>query len=271
MALDIERKILAWPGLRPERFRDAGSACACPVSFPGSGRKRLRLGGTLGVGVPFVIGKSPAGKGIRGRIEPGGSLDSDSESPMRGAALVLLAALVRPAPPPAAPDTDRTLEPAPAGQLQVFVAVSDSPDYIEQWPRNSAGRKVVIPQIKEIDLGRTAYISFIVTGYTLDDHRSPDVTVDVSILQRDGEVFFEKEAYAAIQGGPAAPKGLLMADPTLEMDLDLEDLPGTYGILVVVHDRISGRKAQGGYALLANKPEPHEEKGKEKEKEKPKE
>src|SRR5207249_1740366 len=119
-------------------------------------------------------------------------------------------------------------------------------------------------QIREIALGRTAYISFIVTGYALGERKIPDLAVDVSILQRDGAVFFEKESYAVVRESPASPRGLLMADPTLELDLQAEDLPGTYGIRAVVRDRISGKKAQAGYALLAREPEADETDGNEK-------
>ena len=156
----------------------------------------------------------------------------------------------------------RTVEPALPGHLQVLIAVSDSPDYIDQWARTSPGKKVAIPQVQEIDLGQPAYVAFIVTGYTLSEHRTPDLEVDVTILQRDGEVFFEQDSYATVKGGPAPPRGLLMADPTLEMDLQEDDLPGTYAITAVVRDKISGKKAQSGFALLAREPEAPEDAGK---------
>jgi hypothetical protein len=195
----------------------------------------------------------------RGELSEG---EGAREKGLRKAALVII--LASSFATLAALAADRTLAPGLPGHLQIFIAVSDSPDYIEEWPRISTGRKVVIPQIKEIELGETAYVSFIVTGYTLDDKQTPDVTVDVSILQRDGVVFFEKESYAAVKNGPAAPRGLIMADPTLEMELKADDLLGTYGIMVVAHDRISGKKTQAGYALLATEPPPAERDGKEK-------
>jgi hypothetical protein len=159
---------------------------------------------------------------------------------------------------------ERTLSPGLPGQLQVFIAVSDSPDYIDAWPKTATSKKVVVPQLPEIDLGETAYVSFIVTGYTLGEKKMPDVTVDVNIRQRDGTVFFEKEAYAAVKDSPAAPRGLIMADPTLEMDLAPNDLPGTYVITAVAHDRLSGEKSQAGYAMMALEPPKETEPPKEK-------
>jgi len=140
------------------------------------------------------------------------------------------------------------INPAEPGNLQVHVAVSPSPDYVKKWTATPPSSPVTIQRLRELEVGRVAYVAFIVTGYTLTKKAETDLEVDCKIFNPDGSLLFELPKYAKWHA-PASTRAFVMANPALDLKIDPGDQLGRYRIVAVVHDRVSGQEASGEYSF----------------------
>jgi hypothetical protein len=140
------------------------------------------------------------------------------------------------------------INPAEPGSLQVYVAVSPSPDYVKQWTRTPPSAPINITKLRELEVGKVAYVAFIVTGYTLTKNGETDLEVDCKIVNPDGSVLFDLPKYAKWHAHASA-RAFVMTDPALDLKIDPGDQLGRYRVLAVVRDLMSGVKASGEYSF----------------------
>ncbi len=140
------------------------------------------------------------------------------------------------------------IDPAEPGNLVVHVAVSPSPDYVKRWTTTPPSSPVRITRLRELEVGKVAYVAFIVTGYMLTKNGQTDLEVDCKIFNPDGSLLFDLPKYARWRA-PATARAFVMTDPALDLKIDPGDPLGKYRIVAVVHDLVSGKNVTGEYSF----------------------
>jgi len=154
--------------------------------------------------------------------------------------VVLLALLIAPA---------LAINPNPPGKLEIIVAISGSPRYIEDWVKKPSSQPIVIKRLKQLKLGGTAYIGFIITGHRTDPNGTPNLEVDYVIRKPDGSIVFQEESAAKVQY-KTGEGGFVMADPALDFTVDPGDPLGTWRVEATVRDILEKSEAKGTAKIL---------------------
>lgn len=144
------------------------------------------------------------------------------------------------------------VKPNPPGELAVHVAVSSDPGFSKKWVESAPSNSFTIHRIKQIRQGQTAYIAFLITGYTAGTDGRPDVVVDAVIRKPDGTLLAEMPACCSVRY-VTGKGGFVMADPAIDLKFDATDAPGSWTIEASAKDRLAGTSASGKSQLQLSK------------------
>jgi len=138
-----------------------------------------------------------------------------------------------------------------AKELSITAAVSDSPDFINEWMSTGSKHAPYLPSVHETKPGQTLYCAFLIGGYSAVRSSDPiyDVVVHWKLIKPDGSVMFDQPNYAKARGRMPQVPGFVMADNALDFVLDAEDPPGRYRLEAEVEDRVSLKSAKTSYEI----------------------
>ena len=136
-------------------------------------------------------------------------------------------------------------DPNPPGNLKVFIGISDSPRYIEEWVAKQPSESVRVPYQKEFFFGEILHIAFIATGYSLEENSKMNLSVDYQIIDPDGKKISNELDYAETKAVIDAKPSFVMMFPALDLWFDEEEKAGRYKIIAIAHDHISGKSVEG--------------------------
>jgi hypothetical protein len=173
--------------------------------------------------------------------EPSRPLRERGRDPMTRRALIFLAFAILAAPVASAKVKVEANEP---GRLGVEVAIATSQDFIQVWLETPSSEPVTIPRLRELRIGGTAFIAFLVTGYAPGEDGTAEYVVDCKIRGPKGTVLFDLPGSARFKG-PVEGRGSIMADPALDFVSDAEDRLGVYRVQAAVRGAATRKKAKG--------------------------
>ena len=90
--------------------------------------------------------------------------------------------------------------------------------------------------------GDSVWARFEITGYKLGPKNAFDVGYGVQLLRPNGESLFRQEDGATEKQAPFYPQRYVPAALSLNLDKDIK--PGQYTMVVLVSDRVGGRKVE---------------------------
>src|SRR3990167_7782444 len=79
-------------------------------------------------------------------------------------------------------------DPSPAGQLEVMMAVSASPEYIKEWVASHYNQPITIKTVGEIKQNQVVYASAIVSGFGVTEKGGVDLSGDFILLDPNGKM-----------------------------------------------------------------------------------
>ena len=132
--------------------------------------------------------------------------------------------------------------------LALEIAVSPSPDFIDEWVNTPSEHEVVIQRLSKARRAETVHVAFIASGHAANAEGLADLSVSFKLIRPDATEMFSEQDYA----GYDRPKGngYVMLDPALDITFDGSDPLGTYRIEGVLDDRVAKRSATASYELV---------------------
>ncbi len=138
------------------------------------------------------------------------------------------------------------------GDLHITVFITDSPEFIKEWVKTPPSHAPTIKRIKEAKYNQMVHAGFAVTGFSKGADSKVDFIVAVQVLAPDGSVLLQENKWAVHTNKVIIDKGVIIADPVLDMEFEPNDPAGNYKISAIVTDNISGRKTSGSATLKIN-------------------
>ncbi len=136
------------------------------------------------------------------------------------------------------------------GDLNVTVFITDSPEFIKEWVETPPSHGPTIRRIKEAKYNQMVHAGFSITGFSKDSDSKVDFVVAVQVKAPDGTVLMQENQWAVHTKKVLIDKGVIIADPVLDMTFEPSDPAGSYKISAIVFDKISKKKAKGSVYLL---------------------
>lgn len=122
--------------------------------------------------------------------------------------------------------------------LKVFIAISDSPKYIEDWVSKRANEPVTINRKQAFSPDETIYIAFIASGFGTDNNLKVNLHANINITDPNGEKLFDLKDYSkAIGSVPDRKPSFMMLDPALDLVLENIDPKGVYILHIEIIDK----------------------------------
>lgn len=140
--------------------------------------------------------------------------------------------------------------PKPAGDLDVLIVVSDSPDYVDEWlKRSSFGRADTIKRLDVAQQEQLIAVSFLVSGFTADKNGEISILFSFAVLDPNGNAIFNQRHYAEVsQKAPKNPS-FIKSGQDLTLTLDTSDPQGTYTIICIAEDQVKNKAARCSYKM----------------------
>ncbi len=138
------------------------------------------------------------------------------------------------------------------GDLHITVFITDSPKFIKEWIETPPSHAPTIKRIKEAKYNQMVHAGFAITGFTKGTDSKVDFVVAVQVLAPDGSVLLQENKWAVHTKEVKINKGVIIADPILDMVFEPTDPAGNYRISAVVTDNISGKRSSGLAILKIN-------------------
>jgi len=144
-------------------------------------------------------------------------------------------------------------EPNTAGELDLLIVASESPNQIQEWLSGSPDLRTSLQIIKTARPDEVINTSFLVTGMTSDSNGNYAVEVSFTLLDPSGKPVLSERNFAKTSGrAPSAPT-FIMADPELAFTLDEFDPVGEYTIIGIVEDLINNKMARTSLRIALEK------------------
>lgn len=140
------------------------------------------------------------------------------------------------------------VDPNPAGELAVHVAISDDPEFSKKWIATAPSKSFVVSRIQKIRPHHTAYIAFLVSGHTVGPDGRPDVTINATIRKPNGSLFADMAGCCSVRY-VTGMGGFVMADPAIDLSFDATDPVGLWRIDATASDKLAGTLATGRASL----------------------
>ncbi len=135
------------------------------------------------------------------------------------------------------------------GNIGILIVASDSPKYIEEWLNTPSNNGVTIKRLKIAKPNQLIVSSFLVSGVASDRMGNYSFTVSFYILGPNGKTIFGERDYAKGKGKTPTNPSYIMADPAMDLVLEESDPEGTYTIVALVKDLVTGKKADKEYKI----------------------
>ena len=128
-----------------------------------------------------------------------------------------------------------------SGDFGGMLVVTDKADeFVHEWTHTSEAHIPLVTPASHVRRGGTVTALLFVTGCGARGDTS-DVIVDSTVLRPDGSVYGDVPG-GEVYAGPAPRKGLvLLSRAHLEIRIESTDPCGTYAVIAVVRDRVTGR------------------------------
>ncbi|MGD8428786.1 MAG: hypothetical protein PVH31_00135 [Ectothiorhodospiraceae bacterium] len=139
------------------------------------------------------------------------------------------------------------LEPHKAGDLALYIVMTDSPDAVANAAGGDGTLKEITP-LRKVSPGESAHAAFLVTGLTAKEGKV-DYSVSWRLIGPSGSQLAVKKDYAGGNADAPDRPAFLIARPQLELTFEESDAWGAYTLQAQVLDKNSGRTAQRAYKL----------------------
>jgi len=140
----------------------------------------------------------------------------------------------------------------PPGDLLVTVFITDSPEFIKEWIETPPSHAPTIKRINEAKFNQMVHAGFAVTGFTKGSDSKVNFVVAVQVKAPDGTILMQENQWASHTKKVLIDKGVIIADPVLDMTFEPSDPAGNYKISAIVTDKLSGKRASGSAILKIN-------------------
>ena len=144
------------------------------------------------------------------------------------------------------------LEPMPVkepGDLHITVFITDSPDFIKEWVGTPQSHGPTVRRIKEAKYNQMVHAGFAVTGLMKDSDSKVNFIVAIQVETPDGNILLQDNQWATHTNKVTIDKGVIIANPVLDMTIETSDPSGNYIITAIVVDKLSGKRATGSEIL----------------------
>jgi len=140
-------------------------------------------------------------------------------------------------------------QPKAAGDLDLVIATSDSPDYVREWLKISADRNMGLELLKSAKADQDITTSFLVTGLTPDSDGNFSYEISFTLLDPSGNLMENHRNYARAAGKAPTYPVFIMAKPELALVLDSSDPVGDYTLIGIVQDLINNKVFRGSMRI----------------------
>ncbi|WP_373032956.1 hypothetical protein [Sulfurovum sp.] len=134
------------------------------------------------------------------------------------------------------------------GDLDVTIFITDSPQFIEEWVGTPASHAPIITKINKAKFNQMVHAGFAITGYSRLN-QEVDFVVSVQVTSPVGSVLLNEKKWAVHKQKVLGDKGIIIADPILDMTFETSDPAGNYTIAATVTDNISGKRVSNSTIL----------------------
>lgn len=112
--------------------------------------------------------------------------------------------------------------------------------------RAGAGR------IRQVRVGKTYYVPFVVTDYAPQPSERMRLTARVHFISPSGKVLFTAANFSEALAPDVRSPSVIVLNPVMEMDFDPDDPPGTYTMRVTITDHVhlTYAKAEEQFQLI---------------------
>ncbi len=135
------------------------------------------------------------------------------------------------------------------GDLHITVFITDSPSFLKEWIKTPPSHALTISTITEAKYNQLVHAGFAITGFTKGPDSNVNFIVGVQVFAPDGSVLLQGEKWAVYTKAVTIDKGVIFADPFLEIEAEPNDPAGDYKISATVTDNISGKSATSSAVL----------------------
>ena len=136
-----------------------------------------------------------------------------------------------------------------SGDLHITVFITDSPKFIREWVETPPSHGPTIKRIKEAKYNQMVHAGFAVTGFTKDKDSKVNFVVGVQVKAPDGTILMQDNEWAKHNKKVIIDKGIIIADPVLDMTFEPSDPSGNYKVSAIVIDNLNGQRASGSAIL----------------------
>jgi hypothetical protein len=137
-------------------------------------------------------------------------------------------------------------------KLDLIIAASDTPEFINKWWRPPPVKNLHVPDIKETQPGKLVIFSFLITGFTPNAEGDFAVNVSFSLISPNNTEIISEKNYATGRGKAKEFPTYIMANPALDIKFDIIDPLGEYTLIVIVEDLVSNTKTNREYKIKLN-------------------
>ena len=127
-------------------------------------------------------------------------------------------------------------EPKAAGDLNLVIVTSDSPDHALEWLQAPPSPKISLELMKTAKPDQEINTSFLVTGLTPDIDGNFSCVISFVLLDPSGKPMENHRQYAKAAGKAPTHPAFIMAGPELVLILDSSDPIGDYTVIGIVED-----------------------------------
>ncbi len=142
------------------------------------------------------------------------------------------------------------LEPNEPGELEAYIVVSDTPDFIDEWMSTPFEKDIHMKRIKEVRYEQMFHIAVLVTGFVVNRNSRTDITADFILENPNRTIQFNEKDMFTHGRKMHNLTGFLMLDPAIDLAFEETDKPGKYTIKVKVTDRELEKTVKEKYIVV---------------------
>ena len=129
------------------------------------------------------------------------------------------------------------------GEPGINIFIAESPQFIKDWISTPASHAPVIKRINKAKINQQLHAGFIVTGYSKDQNSKVNFIVAIKVSDPQGNVILDEKQWAIHSKKVLTEKGIILADPVLDLYFENGDPIGLYKITGKVTDYISNKQS----------------------------
>jgi len=158
-------------------------------------------------------------------------------------------------PEPVVVPTEEMIRPVPkgAGDLDLVIVASDTPEQAEEWLNSSSYVNGSLQILRRVKPDQVINTSFLVTGVSPDSNGDFSVAVSFTLLDPNGKPVLSERRYATTSGHAPVWPSFVMAKPMLAIVLDENDPAGEYKIICLVEDLTNDKLVRTSLGITLEK------------------